>query len=85
MPSFTAIIGTGATVLSSIKAIPQIVKSLRTKRLQDLSWGWIVLGLVSSYFWIVYGLLLADVPLVSSSVVTIGSFMVLFYLKRKYG
>ncbi len=85
MPSFTAIIGTAATLLSSTKTIPQIIKSLRTKRLQDLSHGWILLGIASGYFWIVYGLLLRDFPLISSSVFTLGSFLVLFALKRKYG
>lgn len=85
MPSFTAFIGTAATLLSSTKTIPQILKSLRTKRLYDISHGWILLGIASGYFWIVYGLLLRDFPLISSSVFTLGSFLVLFYLKRKYG
>ncbi|HLC97183.1 MAG TPA: PQ-loop domain-containing transporter [Candidatus Nanoarchaeia archaeon] len=85
MPSFTTIIGTGATLLSSVKTIPQIIKSLRTKRLYDISQGWIVLGMASGYFWIVYGLLLGDFPLISSSLFTLGSFLVLFALKRKYG
>jgi MtN3 and saliva related transmembrane protein len=78
-------IGLTASVLLSVSAIPQIVKSLRTKRAEDLSLAMIVLFLVGFALWIVYGWLIRSVPVIITNTVSLGSMLVALYLKRRYG
>lgn len=76
-------------ILGSITAaslfFPQVWKSYKTKKTQDLSWFGIIIGMLNGAFWIVYGLLRADPFIyITNIILFVGAFL-LMVLKKKYG
>ncbi len=73
-------IGMLAATLTTIAFIPQVIKSWRTKHTRDVSlgmFGTLCAGLV---LWLVYGILLRDLPIIMANTVTLilaGSVLVL--------
>lgn len=78
-------IGLTASVLLSVSAVPQIVRSLRTKQTGDLSLTMILLFLIGFCLWIVYGWLIRSLPVIITNTVSLGSMLVALYVKRRYG
>lgn len=42
--------------------IPQVYRTYKTKSVEDLSWGMLVLFFLNCVFWLSYGLLLPSLP-----------------------
>jgi MtN3 and saliva related transmembrane protein len=81
----TEAIGLVASVLLSVSVIPQVVKSWRTKKVEDISIVMIMLFLVGFTLWVVYGLLVRELPIVLLNGVSLAAMGVTLALKRKYG
>lgn len=61
------IIGTIAGVLPSVSMIPQVVKVLKEKDVENISWGMIVVLLTGVSLWVVYGILKDEWPIILSN------------------
>lgn len=70
-----AISGYLGAVLTSACWLPQIYKSLKTRRLDDLSWALLGIMMLGTLFWLTYGLYLADPAIIGAN-----SFVVLCML-----
>jgi MtN3 and saliva related transmembrane protein len=81
----TVSIGILAATMTSIASIPQLVKTWRTKRAEDLSYGLLVFLLLGISLWLLYGLLVPALPIVLESVVGLGSIGAITILKVRYG
>jgi MtN3 and saliva related transmembrane protein len=77
-------IGLVAGTLTSIAAIPQLVKTLRTKHARDISvWQPLLLAIGIS-LWLMYGMLIHDTPLVLANIVPLICNIILTILKLHY-
>jgi MtN3 and saliva related transmembrane protein len=77
-------IGLVAGTLTSIAAIPQLVKTLRTRHARDISvWQPLLLAIGIS-LWLVYGMLVHDLPLVLANIVPLICNIMLTILKLRY-
>lgn len=77
-------IGLVAGTLTSIAAIPQLAKALRTRRMRDISiWQPLLLSTGVS-LWIVYGFLIKDLPLVLANIIPLFCNLWLVFLKFYY-
>ena len=77
-------LGLLAGFLTSIAAIPQLVKTLRTRHARDISiWQPLLLAFGLS-LWLVYGVLIHDLPLVLSNIVPLICNIMLTILKVHY-
>jgi len=77
-------LGLIAGTLTSIAAIPQLVKTLRTRHARDISiWQPLLLAFGLS-LWLVYGILIHDLPLVLSNIVPLICNIMLTILKVHY-
>ena len=78
-------VGLIAATLSTIAHTPQLIKSWKTKNTKDISlWMYIIL-VCGVGTWLIYGILIRDIPLIIANTITfILSFSVLI-LKIKYG
>lgn len=47
-----------------ISFIPQVLKSYRTKSVQDLSLGMIATTLIGTLFWVVFGFMIKSMPVI---------------------
>lgn len=64
MEHLTWYIGMAATLLNMVALIPQVVKGFKTHQVCDLSWGWLEMIFVATLLWLIYGILLHDLPLI---------------------
>ena len=77
-------LGLAAGTLTTIAFVPQIVRIVRVRHADDLSWwtfGTFALGVA---LWLVYGLELDAVPIIVANVVTLALALVILVLKWGY-
>ena len=78
------LLGLVAGTLTSIAAIPQLVKTLRTRHARDISiWQPLLLAFGLS-LWLIYGMLIHDLPLVLANIVPLICNIMLTILKVHY-
>lgn len=64
MDRFSFYIGLVAGILTSINAVPQLIKLIREKHAEDISLTMFIVLLVGLGLWIWYGVLKDDLPLI---------------------
>lgn len=55
-------IGFAAGFLMAITMIPQIIKSLKTKSVEDISLLMLIIYVASAFLWVIYGILIKSLP-----------------------
>lgn len=79
------IIGVLAIMTGTMRLIPQIIKSYKTKKVNDLSLVWEALGIFSSLLWGGYGYLKGDTILITGALIVSISYVILVFQKKAYG
>ncbi len=77
-------IGLLAGALTSAAAIPQVVKSYRTRQLRDVSIWQPVLLNVGMTLWLVYGVSIHDLPLIAANSFSLFCYTLLIAMKIVY-
>ncbi|MCX6791164.1 MAG: SemiSWEET transporter [Candidatus Gribaldobacteria bacterium] len=80
-----SLLGLLAGVLTTASAIPQVVKTIKTKQTKDLSLGTYVLVTIGVGLWLVYGFLLHDIPLILANIASVFLNFLILLFKLKYG
>jgi MtN3 and saliva related transmembrane protein len=81
---FISAIGILASIFALSSTVPQIVKGLKTKKLDDLS-VWLILSLIVGLsLWVVYGVGRSDLVISGGNMVGVALNLVLLFLKFKY-
>lgn len=78
------LIGYAAGILGSSIMIPQIIKSLKTKSVRDLSFLMIFILIICSFLWMIYGIMIKSMPITLMNVVSILINSILLIIKIKY-
>jgi MtN3 and saliva related transmembrane protein len=79
------IIGLIGAALTTFSFLPQAVKAIRTKHTKDLSMPMLVMLILGIIFWVNYGILIKDIPLIIANSVSFVLMTTLFFIKRRYG
>tara|TARA_B110000858_G_scaffold151570_1_gene172614 strand:- start:191 stop:484 length:294 start_codon:yes stop_codon:yes gene_type:complete len=61
------IIGYTGTGLLAITMVPQVYRTFKNKRANDLAWGYLILQISSNILFIIYGLGLKSLPIIISN------------------
>jgi MtN3 and saliva related transmembrane protein len=80
----TQIVGILAGIFTAISLIPQIVKIVREKRAEDISFAYLATLLTGLILWIVYGALRKDLPVIITNVVSVVINLVTVFVGIKY-
>lgn len=78
------IIGISATFFSLWSTVPQIKKSLKTKKTDDVSKWLIVSLIVGLSLWVVYGIVKGDIVIAVANAIGVTLNLILLFLKLKY-
>jgi len=78
-------IGLVAGTLTSIAAIPQVIKTLKTRHVRDISVWQPLLLAFGVALWMVYGILINDLPLIVANITPLICNVVLTGMKIRYG
>ena len=77
-------VGMVAGFITSVAAIPQVVKTIKTRHARDISiWQPILLS-AGVALWMVYGMLISDLPLILANIVPLICNTLLIGLKIYY-
>ncbi|MFH1391149.1 MAG: SemiSWEET transporter [Candidatus Diapherotrites archaeon] len=85
MPDLIFYIGILAGTLTTIANLPQFIKAWRTKSTKDISRGFLLVLGTGVLVWIVYGLMLNEIPIIIANVLTFLIVLGIAFLKLKYG
>jgi MtN3 and saliva related transmembrane protein len=65
---WTKLIGLVAGICTSCSMIPQIVKTIKEKKAEDVSLGMLLVLFTGVVLWIVYGFKKSDVPIIGTNI-----------------
>jgi MtN3 and saliva related transmembrane protein len=77
----TTLIGLMAATCTTIAFLPQVVKTWKARTAKDLSLGMFSIFAVGITLWLVYGLLIHDLPIIMANAVTLLLVFVLLFFK----
>ena len=78
------VIGIFATFFSLWSTVPQIKKSLKTKKTDDVS-KWLIISLIVGLsLWVVYGIVKGDIVIAVANAIGVTLNLILLSLKLKY-
>jgi MtN3 and saliva related transmembrane protein len=80
-PALVDAIGTTAAVMTTLCWVPQALKILRSREARDISMSGTLLCVAGVLLWLVYGLAIADIPLIGSSAATLAITTAILALK----
>ncbi len=78
-------LGLLAGVCTTCSFLPQVIKTIRSKRTRDISTGMYATLSLGLFLWLVYGLLLGDMPLILTNSVSLSLALVVLTLKLRHG
>jgi MtN3 and saliva related transmembrane protein len=79
------VIGVTAAALTTLCWVPQAIKIMRDKETRAISLPGTTLCVLGILLWLVYGLAIADGPLIGSSIVTLAMTAIILALKIRHG
>lgn len=79
------IIGITAGILTSISMLPQLLKVIKEKTVEDLSLPMIIILITGLSLWVWYGIIKNELPIIISNAfaVLVNLFLVSYYLRFK--
>ena len=83
--AFSTTVGLLAAICTTVSFVPQVLKAWRTRSTADISVGMFVLLEVGITLWLLYGVLLGDLPLILANFVTLCLTGVILLLKLRFG
>jgi MtN3 and saliva related transmembrane protein len=78
------VIGIVAGIFTSYSLVPQLVKMVKEKKVEDLSLGMFLTLLIGIILWVVYGVLRDDWPIIITNSFSILLNFFILFLKFKY-
>jgi MtN3 and saliva related transmembrane protein len=80
----TDIIGTIAATLTTLSFMPQVLHTLRTKDVSGISLGMYTVFTVGVTLWLVYGILLGELPIIIANAITVALASTILWMKIRY-
>jgi MtN3 and saliva related transmembrane protein len=78
------VIGMSATFFSLWSTVPQIRKSLKTRKTDDVS-KWLIISLIAGLsLWVLYGIVKGDIVIAVANAIGVTLNLILLFLKMKY-
>lgn len=78
-------LGLLAGTLTTIAFVPQVPKTWRTRSTHDISLGMFAIFVTGVSIWIVYGLIIADIPVILTNVATLALAGIILIFKIRNG
>jgi len=77
-------IGFFAAFCTTVAFFPQAVKVWKTKSTQDISLSMFIIFTIGVFLWLVYGMLLSNLPLILANAITLLLSLFILIYKLKY-
>lgn len=80
----STIVGSLAAILTTSSFVPQAIKIIRTRSTKDISLYMYIVLTTGTLCWLIYGILLAEAPLILANVIGFSLTFTILFLKIKY-
>ena len=81
---FITALGLVAGTLTTLSFLPQLVKAWKTRSTHDISFGMLALFSAGLVLWIVYGVIVTDMPVIAANSLTLLFVGLILALKLRY-
>lgn len=78
------VIGLVAGSLTTTAFLPQVVKTWRSRSAKDLSLGMFLLFCLGVLLWLIYGLMVSDIPVIAANFLTLMLAATLLFFKLRF-
>ena len=78
-------VGMIGAVLTTVCWLPQAIKIIRSRDTRAISLTGTLVFTIGVVFWLAYGLAIADMPLITSNIVTLGLMLAIVGMKLRHG
>ena len=78
------IIGYIGSATVALLQVPQLLKTYKSKKADELAWGMILLNLFASIIWFSYGVMLEKIPIILANIIYFIATTCLIVMKLKY-
>jgi MtN3 and saliva related transmembrane protein len=85
MTDSIALLGAVAGLCTTISFLPQLVRAWRTRSTRDISLPMFSLLVLGIFLWLLYGVLIGDLPLILANGVSLCFTGSILYLKLRHG
>ncbi|MEK7172473.1 MAG: SemiSWEET transporter [Patescibacteria group bacterium] len=82
--NYIVILGLVAAALTTFSSLPQVIKIIKIKSTKDISLGTYILVVTGIILWLIYGLLIKDLPLIAANIVSLILTVTILGFKIKY-
>ena len=83
-PEYFQYIGIGAGILTSVSMLPQLIKTFKEKKAEDISLVMIFVLIGGIVGWIWYGFLKSDMPIIFTNCFSLLLNLILLFFRFKY-
>jgi MtN3 and saliva related transmembrane protein len=83
--TITTLIGLAAAFCTTAAFVPQVIRTWKSRSTKDISLGMFVFYALGIFAWLVYGVLIGDLPLIASNGVTFVLSVIMLGFKLRYG
>ena len=83
--NFATILGLCAATLTTVAYVPQVIKIWKFKDTHSISLSMYVVLCVGFILWLLYGILIDDIPIIAANIVTLSLALTVLFFKLKYG
>ena len=83
-PRYVTGIGLAAAAFTTLSFVPQLIRTWRLRRADEISFAWITAYTTGIVLWLIYGLLLPSVPVILANFATLLLTLAILALKFVY-
>jgi MtN3 and saliva related transmembrane protein len=80
-----SIVGFAAAFCTTFALVPQVVKAQRTRSTTDVSMGWLSILTFGTLLWLIYGLMIGDMPLIVANGISLLLALAILFFKLRHG
>ena len=78
------ILGMTAGSISAITFLPQVIKTWKTKSANDISLLMFTFATISVIMWLIYGIILEDIPIIYTNSLVLVCSLIMLYFKYRF-
>jgi MtN3 and saliva related transmembrane protein len=82
--NWTELIGIGAGICTATSLVPQVIKTIKNKKADDVSIIMLLVLLTGQILWIIYGVKRSDIPIISTNGFSLLVDILMIVLRVKY-
>ena len=82
--NFIQILGLTAGSFTTIAFLPQVIKTWKSGSAKDLSLGMFSFFCLGVLLWLIYGIMVSDIPVIAANLVTLVLASILLYFKLRF-